>query len=229
MRSYMSDFKLVELQTTFYRVVKLETARKWRGLAPEDFVFTVKAFQGITHTMSSPTWRRSNIKPTKNHGGLKPTKEVLESWEITKAICEELRSPFCLLQTPASFKDTPENLRNSEAFFSKIDRGSFEIGLEARGWSPSSILKLCEKNRLVHVTDPFLQDPVTLSRHETVYLRLHGCPPGKTMYNYSYTDDDLKALCRKVSEYRAERVYILFNNVSMERDAMRFVKLYFRI
>jgi len=226
MKAYSSDFKLVELQTTFYRVIRLETARKWRSQVPEDFIFTVKAFQGITHPPSSPTWRRSNIKPTKNHGELKPTKEVQESWKITKSICEELRSPFCLIQTPSSFKDTPENYRNAEAFFSSIERDSIDIGFEPRGWSPDSIARLCKRARLVHVTDPFLQDPVTLGRHKVVYVRLHGSPPGKTMYNYSYTDEDLATLYRKIKEYDGDIIYVLFNNVTMERDSRRFIKLF---
>ncbi|GBC71524.1 hypothetical protein HRbin02_01309 [Candidatus Calditenuaceae archaeon HR02] len=225
MSAYMKEYKLVELQATFYRVVKLETVRRWRSQAPEDFLFTVKAFQGITHPPSSPTWRRANIRPTKNHGGLQPTKEVYESWNITKTICAELRSPFCLIQTPSSFRDTPENVRNAETFFSNVERGVFDIGFEARGWSLDAIAKICRRAGLVHVTDPFLQDPVTLGKHRTVYLRLHGSPPGKTMYNYSYTDDDLATLHRKIRGYDGDVIYVLFNNVSMERDSKRFIKL----
>lgn len=225
MKSYMKDFRLVELQTTFYRVVRPETARKWRTMAPEEFIFTVKAFQGITHNMSSPTWRRSNIKPNANHGELRTTKEVLESWRITKMVCDELKSPFCLIQTPGSFRDSPKNIQNAESFFTSIDRGSLEIGLEARGWSRESIEALCKKAQLIHVTDPFLQDPVTIGQKKTIYLRLHGSPPGKKMYSYSYTDEDLMKLLRKIESYGGERVYVLFNNVSMERDAKRFIKL----
>ncbi len=59
---YYRQFKTIELQFTFYRLPKLETVRKWREEAPEDFIFTMKAFQGITHTYFTPTYRRSNLR-----------------------------------------------------------------------------------------------------------------------------------------------------------------------
>ena len=55
---YYDEFGIVELQTTFYNIPREKTLLKWREEAPEDFEFIVKAFQGITHPMSSPTWRR---------------------------------------------------------------------------------------------------------------------------------------------------------------------------
>jgi len=223
MRRYFREYGLVELQATFYRIIKIETARKWRESAPPKFIFTVKAFQGITHEATSPTWRRSNIRPTDRHGGLKPTEEVLACWKYTKAICEALKAPFCLVQTPPNFKDTSENIKNALSFFSMIDRGQFEIGLEARGWRSETIFKVCEEAGLVHVTDPFLQDPLTLGIRDTVYLRLHGSPPGKRMYRYTFTDDDLRMLVGKVKEYNADRIYVLFNNITMLQDSKRFM------
>jgi uncharacterized protein YecE (DUF72 family) len=58
----ISKFCLVELQSTFYRVPKLETVAGWRMRAREDFEFSVKAWQAITHPLTSPTWKRAKIK-----------------------------------------------------------------------------------------------------------------------------------------------------------------------
>ena len=60
-RKYVVEFDVVELQSTFYRIPRLSTAKKWRDTAPKDFIFTVKAFQGITHSINSPTWKLSLI------------------------------------------------------------------------------------------------------------------------------------------------------------------------
>ncbi|HHF59326.1 MAG TPA: DUF72 domain-containing protein, partial [Thermoplasmatales archaeon] len=57
------------------------------------------------------------------------------------------------------------------------------------------------------------------------YLRLHGSPPGARMYNYRYTDEDLQVLLDIVREMRVRESYILFNNIYMFDDALRFRKL----
>jgi len=44
MRNYFGHFRLVEVQQTFYKLPKLETALKWRSQAPADFEFTLKAW-----------------------------------------------------------------------------------------------------------------------------------------------------------------------------------------
>jgi uncharacterized protein YecE (DUF72 family) len=54
---YFRLFKVIEIQQTFYQLPWLETAAKWRSAAPEDFEFTLKAWQVITHEPSSPTYR----------------------------------------------------------------------------------------------------------------------------------------------------------------------------
>jgi uncharacterized protein YecE (DUF72 family) len=225
MKKYMEEFTLVETQTTFYRIVRPEVAKKWRESAPTDFIFTVKAFQGITHPPSSPTWRRSNIKPTQLHGYFQPTREVMESWEKTKTICKELNAPVVVIQAPPTFTDNQENRNRVARFFSTIKRDGLTIGFEPRGWSRGSIIEVCENSRVTHVTDPFASDPLSLGGTGTIYLRLHGSPPGRKMYSYTYTDDDLRMLADKLATYDAKRIFVLFNNMSMESDAKRLLKI----
>jgi len=49
MKDYFSQFKLVEVQQTFYKMPKLDTALRWRQQAPPDFEFSLKSWQLITH------------------------------------------------------------------------------------------------------------------------------------------------------------------------------------
>lgn len=65
MSEYFKKFNLVELQSTFYKLPLERTAKKWRSIAPANFKFTVKAFQGISHPIESPTWRNSLRKKLK--------------------------------------------------------------------------------------------------------------------------------------------------------------------
>jgi uncharacterized protein YecE (DUF72 family) len=44
MKDYFRQFKLVEVQQTFYKIPRLETALRWREAAPTDFEFTLKAW-----------------------------------------------------------------------------------------------------------------------------------------------------------------------------------------
>src|SRR3954469_18451074 len=55
---YYRRFKVLEVQQTFYDPPGPETLRRWRQAAPEDFEFTMKAWQVITHLGTSRTYRR---------------------------------------------------------------------------------------------------------------------------------------------------------------------------
>jgi len=49
MKRYYEGFRLVELNCTFYDYPRTSTVVGWREKAPQDFEFTVKAHQDITH------------------------------------------------------------------------------------------------------------------------------------------------------------------------------------
>ena len=52
--AYFPHFRLVEVQQTFYKLLKLETALRWRQEAPPGFEFSLKAWQAITHPPPAP-------------------------------------------------------------------------------------------------------------------------------------------------------------------------------
>jgi len=232
MEKYFKKFELTEVQGAFYKLPRVETAEKWRGMAPAGFEFTVKAWQGITHPPTSPTWKRAGIKlsPEKSdkYGFLRPTGEVFEAWERTGEICEALRAQICLIQCPASFTATEQNIQNMGKFFSEIDRKKLTIVWEPRGpsWTDQKVRMLCEDLDLTHCVDLFAQDPLHFSK-KIAYFRLHGKPPGEKMYYYKYTEPDLKWLLEKLKRPESEnlKVYCLFNNVYMGEDAERFAHL----
>ena len=128
---YFADFPVVELQSTFYEPPPLALARKWRSLAPRSFQFCVKAWQLITHTPASPTYRKLKAKlSAAEHdlvGRFRPTEQVTLAWERTAAIARALDARVVLFQCPASFRPEPENLRNLRDFFSRIKRGPLEL------------------------------------------------------------------------------------------------------
>ncbi len=227
---YFKNFSLTEVQRTFYKPPKKETLKKWREQSPKDFEFTVKAWQLITHNPKSPTYKKAGIKipDEKRHlyGSFNPTTEVLEAWEITSAICKILGAKICLFQCPASFTPSEENIKNMKEFFSTINKGDLLFVWEPRGknWTAALVESLCEELNITHCVDPFASDPTYLTQ-DTAYLRLHGSPPGKKMYTYTYSDDDLHRLRDILQAINAKQYYLLFNNISMREDALRYQKL----
>jgi len=227
---YAKKFKLVETQSTFYKLPSAEVVKRWRREVPPNFEFTVKGFQGISHTVLSPTWKRSGLKKeelerlSNKVGFLRPTEEVFEFWRRTLEVCRWLGASVCVVQLPASFKENEENRRNLREFFSSAERG-VHIALELRGWSERGIKEVCAEFDLLDVCDPFRRLPCHFGSAGIAYLRLHGSPPGKTMYRHKYTDQDLLWLAEQlkgIERAGVKEIYCLFNNMYMFEDAGRF-------
>jgi uncharacterized protein YecE (DUF72 family) len=207
MKKYQENFSLVELNTTFYRYPKMSTVSRWRNKAPENFKFTVKAHQDISHKF------KFSIKPS------------VKAFEQMKEICKTLKARILLIQTPRSFR--PDKLKDACEFLDKINREDLIIVWETRGpsWNEPAtrekLAKTLQRLEVPHVTDPFRETPTYTSN--VAYFRLHGL--GERMYYYQYTDKELKKLHEFVKplEAKGKEVYVLFNNLSMFDDAVRFI------
>lgn len=226
-KKYYEEFKVIELNNTFYSIPDLEWVKKIRREAPNDFEFTFKAFQGITHDITSPTWKKSNIKNYRELKGkvgfLRPTKEVFEFWEKQIEIANILKSNIIVIQLPESFKDNEENIRNSYDFFNSIKR-DIKIAIELRGWSDENIKKICEEFDLIQVTDINIKEPVYDSKIK--YYRLHGRYEGhKIIYSYNYSTEELKNIKEKVIKLDKGESYVMFNNSFMYKNAREFLQI----
>jgi len=138
-----------------------------------------------------------------------------------------VEASVCIFQTPPSFGYSPENAENVERFFSTIDRGGLRLGWEPRGsWNenPVALKAMLERLDLTHVVDPLRREPVHVAGF--AYFRLHGLGPGDVNYRYKYTESDLRRLAEISTRY-SEHVptYVMFNNVYMFDDALRFKQL----
>jgi uncharacterized protein YecE (DUF72 family) len=221
---YVTNFPTVELQTTFYQPPTSAVAKRWRSHAPPEFRFCIKAWQLITHTPSSPTYRRlrSGVSHEEQnlYGSFRPTEQVWLAWERTREIASVLDAQVIVFQCPKSFLPTRESLRNLSKFFRRIDRDQRMLAWEPRGedWSPELTKDVCAENNLIHCVDPFKSDP---AYGDALYWRLHG----KTGYRYRYTNDDLADLEAKLNS-RALRgpKYVMFNNIYSKQDALRFLQ-----
>lgn len=226
---YYSLLPAVELQETFYDLPSGERMRELRQEAPSEFTFTVKVFQGLTHGSDSPTWRR--MRRTKlmgdlsNYGLLRPTRENLNLWDEFLRLIKPLNPAFYVFQTPPSMRVTEGNARDIIDFFKSLGEEG-KIGWEPRGLSyenPDLVKRILDESGVVHIVDPFRRSP--LVNRGIAYFRLHGIGKGEVNYGYRYSDSDLENLRSMVLNQGASLVFVMFNNISMLNDSLRFKRL----
>lgn len=216
--AYFEEFQLIEIQQTFYQLPQLKTALRWRTEAPPGFVYTLKAWQLITHEPYQPTYQKHGLNVPeymwKQYGSFRPTSEVFTAWERTLAIANALDAPVVVFQCPPQFTPIPTHVANMRKFFSQVKRDNLLFAWEPRGGWPSALIRsLCQELDLIHCVDPFLRQDVHGS---PAYYRMHGGAD----YSYKFQDGDLVQL-QKLCEGKAE-AFCLFNNVHMWDDAQRF-------
>jgi len=223
---YPTLFPVVEVQHTFYEPPSATLPGRWRAAMPRDFEITIKAWQLITHTAASPTYRRLKRVLTRDEragaGGFRSSAIVDEAWRVTVEAATLVRASAILFQCPASFRPTGENLAAIRLFFARIERPpGIRLMLEPRGPAWTSVLgrELCDELGAVHVVDPFVTAPIDRPGDEVRYFRLHGRGGAR----HVYTDDELAELAALAERPVSARTYVMFNNIPRVGDAQRFL------
>ncbi|MGC8924120.1 MAG: DUF72 domain-containing protein [Candidatus Micrarchaeia archaeon] len=206
LRNYVrAGYSVVEVNSTFYRIPRESTAAKWREKVDEinsKFEFTVKVSKIITHLDKFSS------------------QKSVDAFEQMKAVGKALRAKILIFQSPHSFRPTANNLKNADAFFSRIDRERFILGWEVRWkseWTREIVSSLFKRLDIVHVVDPLRQDSYN---RKFGYYRLHGFGT-PMMYNYTFSDEELRECISKIGM----NSYVLFNNFTMYDDAKRFTQI----
>ncbi len=232
LQAFSQVFPAVELNRTFYKLPMVRTARRWRREAADGFVFTVKAWQALTHPTSSPTWRKRRDRLTElqeeHFGYLRPHETVVDAWRETRKRAEALDAPICVLQTPGSFDCSDEHEQQMRELLGDIERCGIELAWEPRGdWRqrPERVRRICDDLDLVHVVDLMRREP--LSAHPTAYVRLHGRNEDEYDYDYDYSGSELEELAGRLTRLADahERVYCMFNNFEMYDNAQTLMEL----
>lgn len=191
--SYAEKLDTVELNVTFYRLLKKEAFERWHKETPPQFSFSLKGSRFITH-----------IKK------LKDVELPLSTFFNTTApLMEKLE--VVLWQLPPNFK---VNLKNLEAFIEAIRpypvRHVFEF--RHKSWISKRVFKLLSgSNIAVCMADwpEFINElPLTA---DFVYMRRHG---EFGSYATDYTTEQLKKDAKRIKAYLKldKDVYVYFNN-----------------
>jgi len=213
LQAYAKIFDSVEINSTFYRIPKIATAKKWRKQTDEvnkEFEFTVKCSGLITHRI-------------RFSGG------SIKIFDMMKDVCEKLNASILLFQSPSSFKPSNDNIKRMDDFFKKIKRGKLILTWEPRGeWhkNPKLIKKVCKKYELVECVDPFRNDPLYFGKKKIAYFRLHGFGL-ISMYRYNFSRNELNQLKERIEglKKKVKDFYVMFNNMTMYKNALEFSKI----
>ncbi|MGC8623143.1 MAG: DUF72 domain-containing protein [Candidatus Micrarchaeia archaeon] len=200
LQAYASIFDVIEVDSTFYKLPMISTAKRWRAEVDKvnaNFEFIVKAPKAITHTSSFGPGATAALK-----GFI--------------AVARALRASKLLFQTPPSFGFTKENYNAVKTFMARVP-GSYVKIWEPRG----SWLQHLDEARIGDVT--LAVDPLRstiIAEQGIYYYRLHGFGKGM-MYSYKFSEGELRRIAKIAKEHAAYNTYIMFNNTYMYEDAIK--------
>ncbi|UCC99994.1 MAG: DUF72 domain-containing protein [Phycisphaerales bacterium] len=189
---YAQHFDTVEINNTFYHLPKEQTVQRWRELAPEGFLYAVKANRYITH-----------IKK------LTDAAEPLERFFERINLLENALGPVLYQLPPSLHKD----LVRLEAFIKQLPKKPptvFEFRHES--WYEDDTFELLDRSGVCFCIHdmPGKESPRIVTGH-IIYVRFHGTT-GRYAGNYPESQlhdwaDWLKDQTKKV-----RAVYAYFNN-----------------
>ena len=207
---YSQYFNTVEVNSTFYRPCAAKTAEGWIRRTPDDFEFTVKAWQQFTH--AKEFWAPADIDVFKE--GIAP-------------IAAAGKLGCLLFQFPASFHCTDETTDRLRKLLEQF--ADYEKAVELRHRSWGDRLDVLEEYDVVpaFIDEPKFRDSIRQRFHARgglLYLRFHGRQADKwwrhehrnERYDYLYSKEEIRPYAVRLKEVAKEKViekaYIFFNN-----------------
>jgi uncharacterized protein YecE (DUF72 family) len=211
LRHYSSEFSVLELDTTFYRLPNSSFLERLGEKTPDDFHFFIKAYRGITHEIGDDS---------QSHLGR--FLDALSPLVMIKKL------GGILLQFPYSFHKNSKNVKYLEALLAST-RGIVSIlEFRNRDWFNEEVFHLLREHDagFCSVDEPRLKGlpPPSAIVTSTIvgYVRLHGRNAAKwwvhqdpsERYDYLYSDEELADWRDKILEMaaKARDIHVMFNN-----------------
>ncbi|SFW88785.1 DUF72 domain-containing protein [Chitinophaga sancti] len=190
---YASLFNSIEINSSFYKVPKGTTVKKWTTEVPRDFVFTYKLWQEITHVKGLA------FNP----------KDVLNFMSVINEAGDQ--KGCLLLQFPPSL--TIDGFSQVESLLSMIS--GWKVALEFRhsSWYISETFELADEYgaSIVLHDIPKSRNTRLNKNAEFVYLRFHG-PAGDYKGGYTLPQLEQNAVQIKAWMQEGKEVFVYFNN-----------------
>jgi uncharacterized protein YecE (DUF72 family) len=209
LKFYSRYFNTVEINSTFYRPCAPKTAESWVKRTPDDFEFTVKAWQHFTHGKEG--WTQTDIDEFKQ--GIEP-------------LAESGKLGCILFQFPASFRHTPETLERLKSLLEQFADYPKATELRHRSWG--DVDRLSSFNAAsAFIDEPKFKDSIRQElqvKGSLLYLRFHGRKFDKwwrhehrnERYDYLYKSEELQPYAIRLKsileDKNVQRAYVFFNN-----------------
>lgn len=194
---YCSEFDTVELNVTFYRLVKKAVFEGWHQRTPEGFVFAIKGSRYITHVKQLHDCEDAILRFSENAEGLEEKLDVI-LWQFPpRFVCHKERlGAFAELLTRSSLM--------------RRTRHAFEFRHES--WFVPHVTRLLDRYGFALCISDYPHLPSTKTpMSDFAYLRFHG---SQSLYGPKYTEEELVHWAQKLQGWRRrdKSVYVYFNN-----------------
>jgi uncharacterized protein YecE (DUF72 family) len=198
---YAQTFSAVELNASFYRLPMQNMLKGWAKRTPENFQFSVKAWQQITHR-----------------------KRLADCAEQLRVLFERMeplagRIGVWLFQMPPRM---PLDLERLDAFLAKLPEGT-RAAFEFRDprWHVQDVYDVLERHNAAFVPFELAEERgPAVATADFVYLRLHG---REDKYRGRYGREQLHPWAEWLREHlKAGRdAFVFFDNTDRDDDAVR--------
>jgi uncharacterized protein YecE (DUF72 family) len=193
-------FNTAEINSTFYSFPNSKVVDVW-SRAPQDFLFTAKVPQEITHKLRLDVTREADQRMQDYLRRMTPLREAQRLGPL-------------LIQLPPSF--AADHTEVLETFLQTLP-SDWEFAIEFRhlSWMQNETFELLRRFQVAYciVDEPLLPPRVEVTAPFS-YIRWHG--HGKKLwYYYLYNQEELEAwvpMVQEVSEQTKNRVFGYFNN-----------------
>lgn len=206
---YAGEFDTTELNFSYYRQPNPWILERIAAKVPDGFVFTIKAFRGLTHE------REDNAS------------EFQTFVEALQTLREQEKFGCILAQFPYSFHARPENRHYLRQLRDRLGELPVVVELRNRAWITEETFELLRAMELGFccVDEPRLNGllpPIAEATASVAYVRFHGRNAGKwwrhdepwERYDYTYSKEELEEWVPKIQklEERAGTTFVFANN-----------------
>ncbi len=192
LKYYSQNFFTVEVNSSFYHLLKEESVKNWVKSVPENFIFAVKASRYITH-----------MKKLKE-----PDKTTFNFFESIKPFENKL-GPI-LFQLPPKFGFNPQRLESFVKTLPKNYKCAFEF--RDKSWLNQEAYDILRKNNIgfcIYNLGEY-QSPKEITS-DFAYIRLHG---NYGLGSGKYSEYELDNISHDIKNFKSQGkdVFCYFNN-----------------
>lgn len=208
---YAALFPVVELNYTWYQMVKAEALERMLSRVPPSFLFSAKLTRTLTHEKSEDWQKQAKLFCT----GIAP---LLASAQLSGV----------LVQFPPSFTRTQNNRYYLANLLDALAELPLVVEFRHRSWAHDRVFQELEARRITLATVDAPELPglfpclAVATNPDLFYFRLHGRNAGgwysgtmQQQFNYSYSDAELSRLKDEIIlplHQQATSGVIVFNN-----------------